>query len=67
MEDADRRLSVLERSSRTVDRGEDGGAVEAQGSPSSRVDSVEFVKKCGIQHREGEDYIRSVEGIVKHV
>ena len=60
-----------ERSSRTVDRGEagihDGGEVETQGSPGCRVDLVDFVKKCGIQHREGEDYVRSVEGTVKHV
>ena len=71
MEDADRRLSVLERSSRTVDWGEDGihdaVLVVTQGSLGSRVDLVEFVKKCGVQHREGEDYVRSVEGTVKHV
>ena len=41
--------------------------MEAQGLPSSRVDPVDFVKKRGIQHREGEDYIRSVEGTIKHV
>ena len=60
-----------ERSSRTVDRGEtgihDGGEVETQGSPGSRVDPVDFVKKRGVQHHEGEDYVRSVEGTVKHV
>ena len=38
-----------------------------QRSPESRVDPVDFVKKCGVQHREGEDYVRSVEGTVKHV
>ena len=70
MEDADRRLSVLERSSRTVDQGagiHDGGEVKTQGSPGSRVHPVDFVKKRGVKHREGEDYIRSVEGTVKHV
>ena len=71
MEDADRRLSVPERYARTVDRGEakihDRVEVETQGSPRSRVDPVDFVKKRGIQHREGEDYVRSVEGTVKHV
>ena len=60
-----------ERSSRTVDPGEpgihDGGEVENQGSACFRVDPVDFVKKRGVQHREGEDYIRSVEGTVKHV
>ena len=59
------------RSSRIVDRGDagihDGGEVEAQGSPGSRVDLVALAKKRGVQHREGEDYVRSVEGIVKHV
>ena len=38
-----------------------------QGSPGSRADPVDFVKKRGVQHREGKDYVRSVEGIVKHV
>ena len=46
MEDADRRLSVPERSSRTVDRGEagiyDGGKVETKGSPGSSVDLVDL-------------------------
>ena len=55
----------------TVDRGEagihDGGEAETQGSPGSRVDPLDFVKKRGIQHREGENYVRSVEGTVKHV
>ena len=68
---SDRRLSVPERSLRTVDRGEagihDGGEVENQGSPGSRVDLVDFVKKRGVQHLEGEDYVRSVEKTVKHV
>ena len=45
-EDADRRLSVPERSSRTVDRGEagiyDGGKVETKGSPGSSVDLVDL-------------------------
>ena len=45
----------------------DRGEVETQGSPGSRVDSVDFVKKHGVEHREGEDYVRSVEGTVKHV
>ena len=34
----------------------DGGEVETQGSSGSSV-----------QHREGEDYVRSVEGTIKHV
>ena len=67
-EDADRRLSVPEISSRTVDWGEagihDGREVETQGSPGSRVDPVDFVKKRGVQHCED---VRSVEGTVKHV
>ena len=41
--------------------------MEAQGSSGSRVDLVDFVMKRGVQHREGEDYVRSVEGTVKHV
>ena len=41
--------------------------MEPQGSLDSRVDPVDFVKKRGIQYREGEDYVRSVEGTVKHV
>ena len=45
----------------------DGGEMETQGSPGSRVDPVDFVKKRCVQHREGEDYVRSVEGTVKHV
>ena len=61
------KISVPERSSRTVDRGEagihDGREVETQGLPGSRVDPVEFVKNRGVQHREGEDYVRSVEGL----
>ena len=69
LEDADRKLSVPEKSSRIVDRGEteihDGAEVEAQGSSGSRVDPVDFVKKHGVQHCEGQDYVRSVEGTVK--
>ena len=45
----------------------EGGEVETQGSPGSRVDPDDFVKKRGVQHREGEDYVRSLEGTVKHV
>ena len=45
----------------------DGGEVETQESAGSRVDPVDSVKKRGVQHREGEDYVRSVEGTVKHV
>ena len=56
LKDEDRRLFVQERSSRSFDRGEagihDGGEVEFQGSPGSRVYPVHFVKKCGVQHRE---------------
>ncbi|KAF3637944.1 putative cytochrome 82A3-like [Capsicum annuum] len=52
--DADRRLSVLERSSRTLDRGEagvhEGGGLEAQGSTGSRADPVDFIEKYGVQH-----------------
>ena len=38
-----------------------------QGSPGSRADPVDFVKKRGVQHREGEDYVWSVEGTIKYV
>ena len=71
MDDADWRLSVPERSSRTPIGGEFGyhehRAVEAQGSAGLRVDPVDAIKKCGIQHHQGEDSIRSVEGTVEYV
>ena len=41
--------------------------METQGSLGSRVDPVDFVKKRDVQHREGKDYVLSVEGTVKHV
>ena len=41
--------------------------METQGSPGSRIDPVDFVKKRGGQHREGEDYVLSVEGTIEHV
>ena len=41
--------------------------MKTQGSLGSRVDPVDFVKKRGVQHREGEDYVQSVEDTVKHV
>ena len=41
--------------------------METQGSPGSRVDPVDFVKKRGVQHLEGEDYVQFVEGTLKHV
>ena len=66
MDDADWRLFVPERSSQTPVGGEFGyhehGAVEAQGSAGLRVDPVDAIKKCGVQHHQGEDNIRSVEG-----
>ena len=36
--------------------------METQGPPGSRVVPVDFVKKRDVQHREGEDYVLSVEG-----
>ena len=66
-----RRCRLKIRFSRAVDWSDvgshDEGEVKTQGSLGSRVDSVNFVKKRGVQHREGEDYVRSVEGTVKHV
>ena len=41
--------------------------METQGSLGSRVDPIDFFKKRGVQHCEGEDYVRSVEGTVKQV
>ena len=41
--------------------------MEGQGSLGSKVDPVYFFMKRGVQHREGEAYVRSVEGTVKHV
>ncbi|PHU15676.1 hypothetical protein BC332_16881 [Capsicum chinense] len=65
------RLSVPERSSLTLDRSEvgvhEGGGLEAQRSAGSRADPVDFVEKCGIQHRQGENHVRSVEDTIKYV
>ena len=65
------KIIYIRKISRTIDWGEagihDGGEVETQGSPGSRVDLVDFVKKRNVQHREGQDYVRSVEGTVKYV
>ena len=65
------KIIYIRKISRTIDWGEagihDGGEVETQGSPGSRVNPVDFVKKRDVQHREGEDYVQSVEGTVKHV
>ena len=66
MDDADWRLYVRDRSSQTPVGGEFGynehGAVEAQGSAGLPVDPIDAIKKYGVQHHQGEDNIRSVEG-----
>ena len=60
-----------ERSSQTLVGGEVGyhgyGAVEAQGSLGLRVDMINDVQKRGIQHHQGEDNARSIEGVVEYV
>ena len=40
----------------------DHGVVEAQASSSLRVDSVDAVKKRGVQDHQGEDDVRPIEG-----
>ena len=45
----------------------DHGVVEAQGSSGSSVDLVDVVQKCGVQHHQGEDNVRFVEGAVEYV
>ena len=42
-------------------------AVEAQGSTSFRADTVDAIQKRGVQHHQGEDNVRSVEGAVEYV
>ena len=71
MENADCRLSVSERSSQTPVgcdvRYHDHGVVEAQGSTSFRADPVDAIQKRGVQHRQGENNVKSVEGAVEYV
>ena len=59
------------RSSRTPVGGEfryyEHGAVEAQGSTGLRVDPVDAIQKLSVQHHQGEDNIRPVEGTVDYV
>ena len=45
----------------------DHGVVEAQGSTSLRTDPVDTIQKLGVQHHQGEDNVRSVEGAVEYV
>ena len=37
--------------------------METKGSPGFRFDPVDFVKKRGVQHREGEDYFRLLKAL----
>ena len=65
------KLSVPERFSRIPVGGEaeyhNHGAVEAHGSSCIRVDLVDAIHKCDIQHLQGEDNVKSVEGAVEYV
>ena len=45
----------------------DHGAVEAQGPTGLRVDPIDVVQERDIHHDQGEDNVRSVEGVVKYV
>ena len=45
----------------------DHRTVEAQGSKSVMVDPVDAIQKRGVQHHQGEDNVRSVEGAVEYV
>ena len=45
----------------------DHGVVEAQGSLGLRVDPIDAVKKRGVQHHQGENDVRPIEGIVEYV
>ena len=41
--------------------------MEAQRSTSLRVDPIDAIQKRGVQHHQGEDNVRSVEGAVEYV
>ena len=41
--------------------------MEAQGSIRLKVDLDDAVQKRGVQHHQGEDNVRYVEGVVKFV
>ena len=41
--------------------------MEAQGSLGLRVDPVDTVQKRGILYHQGEDNIRSAEGVVEYI
>ena len=45
----------------------DHRTVEAQGSISLRADLVDAIQKRGVQHHQGEDNVRFVEGAVEGV
>ena len=45
----------------------DYGAVETQGSTSLRADPIYAIQKRDVQHHQGEDNVRSVEGTVEYV
>ena len=45
----------------------DHRVVATQGSSGLRVDLVDAVKKRGVQHHQGEDDIRPIEGVVEYV
>ena len=67
----DCKLKIICTRKQTPVRGKFGyhehGAIEAQGSAGLMVDPVDAIKKCGVQHHQGEDNIRSVEGTVEYV
>ena len=41
--------------------------MKAQGSTSLGADPVGAIQKCGVQHYQGEDNVRSVEDAVEYV
>ena len=41
--------------------------MEAQGSSGLRVDPIDVVQKRGVQHHQGENKVRFVEGVVEYV
>ena len=40
--------------------------MKAQGSSGLRVDLIDVVQKCDVQHHQGENNVRSVKGAVKY-
>jgi len=41
--------------------------VEAQGSTGTKVDPIDVVQKCGVQHCQGEDNSGLVKGAGEYV